>query len=154
MASSITLSVIVALVACLAYVVYQKALPKPIPGIPCDEAASKHVLGSLPSIMAHIRQHGVVLPWIFGQNEKYRAPLIQWFPAPFTKPTLVLCDFQEAQDVLLRRTKDFDRATVSGDAFRGIMTDFHLPMRSNDPKLKGNKELIRDLMSPTFLHEV
>jgi hypothetical protein len=149
-----TTAIVTAVAACLVYFLYQKALPQPIPGIPYDEAAAKNVLGSLPSMIAHLKKHGVVLPWLTGHNDKHRSPLIQFFGAPFSQPTVIMCDFQESQDVLLRRTKEFDRATRSTAIFAGIMPEFHLGMRSSSPKFKGNKELIRDLMSPNFLHEV
>ncbi|KAI9150088.1 Cytochrome P450 monooxygenase TRI13 [Paramyrothecium foliicola] len=147
-------SLAIAVVACLAYYTYQRALPKPLPGIPYDEAAARNVLGSMPSMLSHLKKHGVVLPWLFGHNEKHRAPLIQFFGAPFAKPTLVLCDFQESQDVLLRRTKDFDRARRSFNCVKHVIPESHLGMPSAHPQFKGNKELIRDLMNPSFLHEV
>ena len=145
---------VTAVTACVVYFIYQKALPQPIPGIPYDEAAAKNVLGSLPSMMAYMKKHGVLLPWLTSHNDKHRSPLIQFFAAPFTKPTIIMCDFQESQDLLLRRTKEFDRATRSAAIFAGIMPDFHTGMPSSLQKFKGNRELIRDLMSPKFLHEV
>lgn len=147
-------TLIITVAATLAYLGYQLALPKPIPGIPYDESAAKHVFGSLPGMISHIKEHGVVMPWLTQHNSKHQAPLVQFFGGPFAKPTLVLCDFQESQDVLFRRTKEFDRAGRTLEAMAGVIPNHHIAMRSDDARFKGNKELVRDLMSPSFLHEV
>ncbi|KEY74712.1 hypothetical protein S7711_05462 [Stachybotrys chartarum IBT 7711] len=147
-------TLIITAAATLVYLGYLSALPKPIPGIPYDESAAKHVFGSLPGMISHIKEHGVVMPWLTQHNSKHQAPLVQFFGGPFAKPTLVLCDFQESQDVLLRRTKDFDRAGRTLEAMAGVIPNHHIAMRSDDGRFKGNKELVRDLMSPSFLHEV
>jgi hypothetical protein len=142
------------LLICLIYIVYRKALPKPYPNIPHDEAAAQSILGSFPSMFSYTKQHGVVIPWMTNHNIKHNAPLVQFFGLPFTRPILVLSDFQEAQDVLIRRTKDFDRAERTLEVFAGILPEHHISMRTNDPRFKGNKELVRDLMSPSFLQNV
>jgi hypothetical protein len=144
----------VAIIICLGFFAYRSSLPKPIPGIPYDERAAKNLFGSLPDMISHLKQNGVVIPWLTGHNAKHHAPLVQFFGLPFSKPTLVLSDFQESQDILLRRTKDFDRASRSIESFKGSMSNHHLAMKSADPRFKGNKELVRDLMSPSFLADV
>ena len=144
----------VAIIVCLVFFAYRSALPKPIPGIPYDERAAKNLFGNLPETISYIKQNGVVMPWLTGQNAKHHAPLVQFFGLPFSKPTLILSDFQESQDILLRRTKDFDRASRSIESFQGSMPNHHLSMKSADPRFKGNKELVRDLMSPGFLADV
>ncbi|KAH8673414.1 cytochrome P450 [Xylariales sp. PMI_506] len=138
----------------LLYLLYRKALPQPIPGIPYNADAGKSIFGDIPSMISYTKQTGNALPWMFGLNVKHKAPLVQFFSLPFTKPILVLSDFQETQDVLQRRTKEFDRAKRSLDGFAGIMPHHHISMKSTDPRFKGNKELVRDLMSPNFLLEV
>jgi hypothetical protein len=147
-------TICLALIACLFYYLYRLALPKPIPGIPYDEVEAKKLFGSLPSMISHFRQHGIVMPWLTGHNLKHNAPLVQFFGAPFSQPTLVLSDFQESQDVLIRRTKEFERADKTIESFEGIMGQHQIAMKSTDARFKGNRELVRDLMSPNFLHEV
>jgi hypothetical protein len=144
----------IAIIVLLAFFTYRSALPKPIPGIPYDERAAKNLFGSLPEMISYLMKNGVVIPWIAGHNAKHHAPLVQFFGMPFSKPALILSDFQESQDILLRRTKDFDRSSRSIKSFRGSIPDHHLAMQSADPRFKGNKELVRDLMSPTFLADV
>lgn len=152
---STTTGLLVAIAACVLYYGYLLALPRPIASIPYVEAESKNLLGSLPAMISYINKNGLVLPWLTGQNAQHDgAPLVQFFGLPFTKPTLVLSDWQEAQDVLIRRTREFDRAQRTLDSFEGIIPNFQISMKTQDPRFKGNKELVRDLMSPSFLQDV
>jgi hypothetical protein len=144
----------VAIIVGLAVLVYRSALPKPIPGIPYDKRAAKNLFGSLPDMISYMKMNGVIIPWLTSHNAKHGAPLVQFFGAPFSKPTLVLSDFHESQDILLRRTKEFDRAARSLASFEGSIPNHHIAMRTADPRFKGNKELVRDLMSPNFLADV
>jgi hypothetical protein len=152
---STTAGLLVAIAACVLYYGYLLALPRPIATIPYVEAESKSLLGSMPGMISHINKSGLVLPWLLGQNARHNnAPLVQFFGLPFSKPTLVLSDWQETQDVLIRRTKEFDRAARTLESFVGIIPDHHISMKTQDPRFKGNKELVRDLMSPSFLQDV
>jgi hypothetical protein len=142
-------------VSSLAYLAYRWALPKPIPGIPYDKTAAKHIFGSLPQIISYMKQNdGQVTAWLASHNDKHKAPLVQIWAEPFGKPTLLLTDFQESQDILIRRTREFDRAKRSLDGFTGFIPHSHISMKTADPRFKGNKELVRDLMSPSFLNNV
>lgn len=141
-------------VLALVYLTYRSALPRPLPGIPYDEKAAKSLFGNLPDIISHIKSTGTLFPWLAAQNARHNSPLFQFWQKPFAKPLIILTDFQEMQDILLRRTKEFDRSQIFIDVFRGGAPDHHIAMRTADPRFKGNKELIRDLMSPSFLHAV
>ncbi|ORY68347.1 cytochrome P450 [Pseudomassariella vexata] len=137
----------------LLYLAYQWALPKPIPGIPYNEEAAGRIMGDMPSIVAYMKEHGRLRPWFAKQPVRHGSPLIQFWMTPFSKPKLILSDYQEAQDILLRRSKEFDRSTRSIQVFLTI-PDHHIAMASTDRRFKGNKELVRDLMTPKFLYDV
>ncbi|KAK6067157.1 cytochrome p450 monooxygenase [Seiridium cupressi] len=136
------------------YVVYQWALPKPIPGIPYDSHAAKNLRGSLPDLLAYRKINGRLRPWFVEQALKHQSPLVQAWMLPLSKPVLILADYQEAQDLLLRRGKEFDRGRRGADVFHGVVPNHHISMTSSDSRFKANKELVRDLMAPTFLNEV
>lgn len=140
--------------ASLLYLGYTWALPTPIPGIPYDKPASTNLLGSLPEIRAYIGKHGKLRPWLVAHSKRHGSVLTQFWMGPFSKPTLILADFQEARDILLKRTKEFDRSSRSISIFSGPIGHHHIAMRSSDPRFKSNKELVRDLMTPGFLHQV
>lgn len=150
-----TKTVMITLVAIFAWYLYRAALPKPIPTVPYQKSEADNILGSLPAMIAHIRQHGLMMPWLLGLNARHNdAPLVQFFGLPFSKPTFVLCDYQETQDLLIRRNKDFDRSQATADGFAGTIPEHHASMRTHDSRFRGNKELVRDLMNPSFLQEV
>lgn len=67
---------------------------------------------------------------------------------------LLLSDFREAQDILLRRNKEFDHGERNLAAFRGVLGNHHIGMRTRDPQFKANRELVKDLMTPNFLNTV
>ncbi|KAH9905604.1 cytochrome P450 [Xylariomycetidae sp. FL2044] len=136
------------------YLVYQWALPKPIPGIPYDESSRRSLLGSLPEITTYMRKGGRLRTWIQGHSVRHHSALTQIWLGPLSNPTLILADFRETQDILTRRTKEFDRGKKTLDFFRGPVGNHHIAMSTTDPRFKGNKELVKDLMTPAFLHQV
>lgn len=136
------------------YLLYSWALPKAIPGIPYDSHVTRNLTGSMPDLFAYVKKHGRLRPWFIEQTLKHRSPLVQFWMGPFTKPFVIVADYQETQDMLLRRTKEFDRGQRGADVFHGVVPSHHIAMTSTDPRFKGNKELVRDLMSPSFLNDV
>jgi hypothetical protein len=154
MAFPVVSSLIIALGIALLYLLHQWALPKPIPGIPFDLHATRDLRGSLPDLLAYHKANGRLRPWFVEQSLKHASPMVQFWMAPLSKPSVIVTDYQEAQDVLLRRPKEFDRGRRSADVFHGVVPNHHIAMTSSDPRYKPNKELVRDLMAPSFLNEV
>ncbi|KAI1486283.1 cytochrome P450 [Biscogniauxia mediterranea] len=144
----------IAITAFLLVLVYRLALPKPIPGIPYDAAAARSILGSMPQMNAFRKVNdNRLLLWFAKQAETNRWPISQfWFP--FSKPSIILADYREVQDILLRRTKEFGRDHRTRDLFANTTPEFHVALLSEDPKYKINKSLVKDIMSPTFLQNV
>ncbi|KAI3325576.1 cytochrome P450 [Xylariaceae sp. AK1471] len=136
------------------YLAYRWALPKPIPGVPYDESARNNLFGNLPELIFMLRTTGKTRPYFTGHVKKHHSALTQVWLGPLSKPSLILADFRETQDILLRRTREFDRGPRVTDFFAGVVPNHHIAMVSADPRFKGNKELVRDLMTPNFLHEV
>jgi hypothetical protein len=147
-------AVVIPIALALLYATYRWALPKPLPGIPHNERATLSMLGDLPEIVSHIKKTGLIRPWFSTLNERMGTSLVQIWPTPLAKPVLVLSDYQESQDILMRRTKEFDRASRTLEAFAGVVPNHQISLRTHDPRFKGNKEFVRDLMSPTFLREI
>lgn len=148
------ISTIVASSVVLLYLAYQGALPKPLPGIPYNTEAVHSLLGDAATINAIQKQGGRPRAWFGEQNAKHKSPLVQVFVAPLSKPMLLLSDFREGQDILLRRGKEFDHGPRNLAAFSGVLANHHIGMRTLDPRFRANRELIKDLMTPNFLHTV
>jgi hypothetical protein len=135
------------------YRLYLFLLPKPLPGIPYNKEALTSLLGDMPSMVGHINRTQEMYDWLSGQNLKHNSPLVQVFSRPFSKPWVVLTDFRETQDILMRRTKDFDRSDFTADLFAGLMPDHHIRIKTND-EFKSHRRLVQDLMTPSFLNQV
>lgn len=69
-------------------------------------------------------------------------------------PWVVVTDPFESQDILLRRTKEFDRSGFFGDLINGILPEQHIQFLSTDDRFKKNRQLINHLMAPTFISQV
>ncbi|XDG09713.1 hypothetical protein ABKA04_009328 [Annulohypoxylon sp. FPYF3050] len=133
---------------------YHLALPKPIPGIPYNEASARNLLGDVPAMRSYMKQNegSNFITYIMNSMATLNAPLIQVFIRPFSKPLIILADFPEAHDMLVRR-KEFDRSPTLGDLVRGLVSDHHIYLPT-DAAWKSQRRLIQDLMTPSFLQNV
>ncbi|KAK3938136.1 cytochrome P450 [Diplogelasinospora grovesii] len=145
---------VIAICIALLYFSYRAALPRPIPGIPYNEDAANSILGDIPALLAHRKRTGQSREWLIQQTVTHNSPIIQLFIKPFSKPFVLISDFRESQDISFRRTAEFDRSVRNAELFSGILPNNQISMKSSDPRLKKNKELMRDTMTPAFLHEV
>jgi hypothetical protein len=144
------IAVIVSILAGIVWLLRWLALPKPLRGIPYDQTSATRLAGDVPNM----RNAKRVRVWLRHQFEKHNSPIVQVFMTPFQKPWVLVADFREAQDVMIRRTKEFDRSALTTDSFGGVMPESHINMKTADRRFKRNKELVKDLMTPAFLNEV
>ncbi|RAL04563.1 cytochrome P450 monooxygenase [Aspergillus ibericus CBS 121593] len=137
------------------YLAYRALLPKPIPGIPYNAASAKKLLGDVPAMMSHMAttDGGTFITYVLQTMKTLNAPLIQVFIRPMSKPLLILGDFPEAHDILVRRTKEFDRSHTLGDLVSGLAPDHHIHLKTN-AAWKAQRRLVQDLMTPSFLYNV
>jgi hypothetical protein len=138
------------LVVGIAYKLYRSMLPHPLEGIPYNVAATNHVFGDLPEV----KSYGSLTDWLATQAVKHQSPIFQTFVRPFAKPWVVIADHYEAAEICTQRLKEFDRGTASTSLFHCVVPSAHITLKSSNPQFKKNKELVRNLMTPTFLSEV
>lgn len=146
LATSVALTVAALL---LLYGVYRALLPQPIPGIPFNEEAVRSLLGDVPSMM---RDERGPMDWLLDQGRRHKGPVCQVFLRPFGKPFVVLSDFREAQDMMLRR-REWDRSDFSIELLGG-QAPFHHINQKTGPVWKAHRRLLQDLMLPSFLNRV
>lgn len=140
----------VALVACLLYLGYCAAFPKPFPGIPYNKESANRLFGDLKGVKnARYRRQ-----WTWSQPRRHGSPISQAFLFPFRKPTVIVSDYREIVDICSRRTKEFDRGTRNRECVGLTAPNFHFTMESRDPHFRAHRELLRDLMTPWFLKTV
>ena len=143
---TITIAITAAVVL---YAVYQWLLPKPIPGIAHNPESAKSLLGDAPDMIREVSVTGEFRVWCAKQVQKMNSPLCQVFVRPFSKPWILLADFRESRDILMRR-KEFDKSSFLSDSM-ACMGAFHGIYKTGD-KFKANRQLIQDLMTTTFLN--
>lgn len=144
----------VALLIVLAlYIIRQKLLPKPIPGIPYNKSAANSVLGDALSFVRHTAATGEPMDWFRQQAEAHRTPLLQLFPRPFKPPFVLLSDFGEVQAMMLSRSTTFDRSSIFRDILGGAGEHHHI-LKKTGKDWRDQRRLLADLMTPAFLHTV
>ncbi|KAK2606524.1 hypothetical protein N8I77_005267 [Diaporthe amygdali] len=136
------------------YILRQWALPKPIPGIPHRADAISSILGDFMTLGRYIASGDVTFfDWLTLQAKELDSPIFQIFTRPLGRPIVVVNDFRETQDILMRRGKEFDRSFIAIDIFKGIVPNHHIVQKTN-ATWKGHRRLLQDLMSPGFLEGV
>ena len=138
------------LLAGIAYTLYRLMLPQPLEDIPYNPSATNRIFGDLPDVKAY----GSLTDWLATQTIKHNSPLFQAFIRPFAKPWVVVADHYEASEICMHRLKEFDRGAASTGLFHCVVPGAHITLKSSDPQFKRNKELVRNLMTPSFLNEV
>ncbi|KAJ8114665.1 hypothetical protein OPT61_g3509 [Boeremia exigua] len=137
-----------------AYLFYRWLLPKPIKGIPYNEHATKSIFGDIPDMLQHVKHHKTITDWMEGQNLRHNSPIAQAFSNLFQKPVVIVNDFKEAQDILVRRGKEFDKPDMISDVLYGLAHEHHTLLKSSDDRFKLQRKWLQDIMSPSFLHGV
>lgn len=149
---SLTTMAVAVVAISLLYVCYKMALPRPLPGIPYNAAAAKHILGDIPSLIAEVSKTNDLMPWLLDQNLKSGSVINQIFIRPLGKPLVLIADYREARDIQLNRSQDFDRSDLTIEMFAPIAkTQFVV---KTGPEWKWHRRLVQDTMTPAFLRDV
>ncbi|KAG9234592.1 cytochrome P450 [Amylocarpus encephaloides] len=144
-----TIITIISTIAILLYCLRKWLLPKPVPGIAFNPAAIRSLLGDAPNMVKEVSVTGEFRVWCAKQVKKMNSPICQVFIKPFSQPWILLADFRESRDILMRR-KDFDKSSFLSDGM-ACMGAFH-GIYPTGGKFKANRQLIQDLMTTTFLN--
>ncbi|KAG6368559.1 hypothetical protein INS49_002772 [Diaporthe citri] len=136
------------------YIGYRAALPKPLPGIPYDHDAARKLFGDVPEMMSYVRRTKRIFCWLTSLTDRHNSPIVQAFIKPFSLPWVVVTDPFESQDILLRRSREFDRAPFFREVLGGLIPKQHSHFLSTDDQFRRNRALVNHLMAPTFIREV
>lgn len=109
--------------------------------------------------------------WLLSNNERHNSPIVRIFINPLRKPVVLISDYRESmvehsidsrrsnelltneQDILTRRTKEFDKPDFVSELFYSIAPQHHTVLPTND-QFRAQRKLLQDLMAPPFLNEV
>ncbi|KAF9769902.1 hypothetical protein IL306_012605 [Fusarium sp. DS 682] len=128
---------------------YKWLLPNPLPGIPYNESAVRSLFGDVPDMAREIKETGEFNGWMTKQVEKLKSPVCQVFVRPFSRPWILVADFREAEDILMRRP-EFDKPTFLSQGML-CLGNFSARFKTNQD-FKTRRHLKHDLMTPTFLN--
>jgi hypothetical protein len=144
----------IAAIPLLLWITRQFFLPRPIPGIPYVSTSANRIMGDVPAMQQHMAgaDGGTFITYILKTMHSLNSPLIQMFIRPLGRPLVILADFPESHDLLVKR-KEFDRSHTLGDLVKGLAPDHHIHLPTG-PAWRTQRRLVQDLMTPTFLHNV
>ncbi|KAI1821334.1 cytochrome P450 [Xylaria intraflava] len=140
----------IALTAATFYTLYLWLLPKPLPGIAYNPEATKTLWGDEPAMTRYLSASGEFSSWLGEQCLRLKSPVAQIFVQPFQKPWILVADFHEIQDILMRRT-DFEKPQFLIDGLAAL-GDFHARYKTADQAFRSRRQLRQDLMAPKFLN--
>lgn len=149
---SLTMLVSIFTILAASFWIYLKALPKPIAGIPHNRESAKKVLGDVPGALQWIYKNNAIFSWVVEQCRIHDSPVVQCFMRPFDKPWVIVSDFREAEDIMIRRTREFDRSFFFGDVFVNVLRGNQVHMATGDG-WRAHRRLMSDTMSTSFLKE-
>ncbi|KAK4447382.1 cytochrome P450 [Podospora aff. communis PSN243] len=145
---------VVGIILAALYAGYRAILPKPLADIPYNRDAASKLFGDVPEMMGYVFRTGRIFCWLTSLTTRHQSPIVQAFIKPMSLPWVVVTDPLESQDILLRRTKEFDRSGMFGDIISGIAPNQHIQFVSADARFKNSRNLINHLMAPSFIAQV
>ncbi|KAH4990559.1 hypothetical protein HBI76_062460 [Parastagonospora nodorum] len=149
-----TLSCTIAVFAICLYLLSKALLPTPLPGILCDKKAANRIFGDVPEMISYVFRTRRIFCWLTSLTTRHSSPIVQVFIKPGAHPWVILTDPFESQDLLQRRTKEFDRSSFFEELFGGILPEQHIQFVSTDARFKTSRSLINHLMAPSFIAAV
>lgn len=144
------------LLSCLAIGLYQLyffALPKPIPGIPYKSESAKSLLGDIPTVLSGLSRKPELREAFNERARSLKARLVQIFPGPLTLPIVILDDAREALDIMLYRSRDFDRTPMAGVLLSWVIPNHHSVFPTG-PRWRAHRKLSQTMMTDQFLDQV
>lgn len=148
-----TLYIVLLVLLASASIAYYLALPRVIQGIPHNAASARSILGDLPRLLAHFKVTNENVDWMTNQCVELGSPIIQLFLWPGTFPLIILTDHREMEDILIRRTREFDRSEIIAQLLGGLVPHATIVMPSHQ-LFKSQRRIWSNTMSPAFLNEI
>lgn len=145
----------IVLISFLALVLYIRriAYPRPYPGIPYNRHSTNRFLGDLPDLLEAVKTTKDPAKFAFQQCRKLQSPVIQLFLRPFSRPFIFIDDVREVEDLIVTRTKEFDRAPTTIAVFKPFVPHSSI-IKLTTPEWRAQRRIWTDVMSNDFLKQV
>ncbi|KAF2761845.1 cytochrome P450 [Pseudovirgaria hyperparasitica] len=148
-----TILLVIASILLFFYFSYRWALPRPIPGIPYNASSAGKVLGDVPDLLNELALTGDMVQWLLKQNLKTQSPISQIFVQPLGKPYVLVSDWRAARDVMMHRSKEFDRSSLITNLFEGLLRRQQFTLQTG-AEWRAHRFLVQDTMTPAFLNKM
>ncbi|KAK3682065.1 cytochrome P450 [Podospora appendiculata] len=151
MAPSLLLTIPPLLLLTAAYI-YYRLYPVALPGIPHSPSALRP-LGDIGAMKAHGKVSKEPSAAMFTIAKALGSPIAQVLFTSFGRPMVVVDDAREAEDILVRRTREFDRSPLTTQFFGPLLPRCTIAQLTT-PALRAQKRLWGDVMGFEFLRRV
>ncbi|KAK3331867.1 cytochrome P450 [Cercophora scortea] len=151
MAPSLLLTIPSLLFLTAAYI-YYRLIPVPLPGIPYSPSALRP-LGEVRALKAYGKVSKEPSAAMFTITKALVSPIAQVLFTSFGRPMVLVDDAREAEDILVRRTREFDRSPLTTQFFHPLLPRCTLAQLTT-PALRAQKRLWGDVMGFEFLRRV
>ncbi|KAJ5595530.1 cytochrome P450 oxidoreductase [Penicillium hispanicum] len=129
------------------------AYPRPYPGIPYNRHSANRFLGDLPELLEAVKTTKDPAKFAFQQCRKLQSPVIQLFLRPFSRPFIFIDDVREVEDLIVTRTREFDRAPTTIAVFKPFVPHSSI-IKLTTPEWRAQRRIWTDVMSKDFLTQV
>ncbi|KAI1104784.1 cytochrome P450 [Jackrogersella minutella] len=130
--------------------VWRKLYPAPYPDIPYNQKSYGHITGDIPDLVPVIQAKNEFFESVFSiTTRKLGVPIAQLLFPGIRNPLIVLEDPREIEDIVLRRNKEFDKASMAIDISAPMFPRASLSQFVT-PELKAQKRLWADVMDQPF----
>lgn len=132
---------------------YRSLFPVPLPGIPYNVEATRRPLGDVGQIKARGRITRETTEGMFAVARQLGSPIAQLLLTSFSRKVVVVDDPREAEDILTRRNREFDRSVLTSQFFVPLFPRSTISQPTT-PALKAQKRLWAGAMRTAFLDRV
>ena len=136
--------------ACWAFYALYGFQPRLLRGIPYSALSATKFTGDLGKVVARaklVNEHSAAL---FSLNRDQGSAIVQLLTFPWSKPVVLIDDPREAEDILKRRGREFDRSQMTIDFFHYLLPRCTMAQPTT-ASLKMQKRIWSDTMSHDFL---
>ncbi|KAI0431110.1 cytochrome P450 [Xylaria sp. FL1042] len=113
--------------------------------------ATRNLFGDGPALIKEVSKTGDMMAWFLKQNQDTGSAVSQIFLNPLGRPLVVVRDWRTARDVMLHRSREFDRSSLMSTYAEGLLDRQHFILKTG-AEWKLRRRLIDDTMSPGFLN--
>lgn len=145
-------TLVVFLVLIIIFILYLRriAYPRPYAHIPYNKHSANRFLGDLPDLLEAVKTTKDPAKFAFQQCRKLRSPVIQLFLRPFSRPFIFIDDVREVENLIVTRTKEFDRAPTTIAVFKPFVPHSSI-IKLTTPEWRAQRRIWTDVMSNDFL---